>query len=364
MRRRACKLVVMQITDIKIDVVERQPPTVDVKGDLASSTLPMRQGVLRILTSEGIEGNCFIGEYWGQAEANFAPILEVLKPALLGKDPSVREWLWQQVQYLCTRFKLNEKNWAPVDIALWDIAGKAMQQPIYILLGEYRDKVDSYATFPTFHSEPDGFVAEAHMVVEKGYRAYKIHPGTLGTKQAIRMVAAVRSAVGDDFVLMLDPNCGYDYRKALEIGYALDDQGFFWFEDPVAYFDINAITDLSRHLRTPLCMTDNSPRQFFDSAGYIRQRALRLVRGTSLNLGITGLIKLCHLAEAFGTHCEIGTGGNPLTNAANLQVQLAVKNCDYYEDLRNAREPFGLQSYIEVKAGWLGARTDRARPRI
>ncbi len=347
----------MQITDIKIDVVERQPPKVNVKGDLAQSTQPMCQGVLRILTSEGIEGNCFIGEHWGQAEPNFAPVIEVLKPALLGKDPSLREWLWQEVQYLCTRFKLTEKNWAPVDIALWDIAGKAMQQPIYKLLGEYRDKVDSYATFSTFYSEPDGFVDEAHKVVGQGYRAYKIHPGTLGPKPTTRMVEAVRSAVGDDFVLMLDPNCGYDYRKALEIGYALDDQGFFWFEDPVVHFNIDAITELSRRLRTPLCMTDNSPRQLFDSAGYIRQQALQLVRGTSLNLGITGLIKLCHLAEAFGTHCEIGTGGNPLANAANLHVQLAVKNCDYYEDLCNAREPFGLRSYIEARSGWVHAPT-------
>ena len=348
----------MQITDINIEVVERQPVAVNVIGDLAQSTHLMRQGVLRIMTSEGIEGNCFIGEHWGQAEPNFAPILETLKPALLGKDPNIREWLWQEVQHLSTRFKLTEKNWAPVDIALWDIAGKSMQQPVYKLLGEYRDKIDSYATFPTLHTEPHGFVEEALKVVRNGYRAYKIHPGTMKTKQVIEMVAAVREAIGDDLVLMLDPNCGYDFRKALDIGYALDDQGFFWFEDPVAHFNTNAITELSRRLRTPLCMTDNSPRQLFDSADYLRQQALRLVRGTSLNLGITGLIKLCHLAEAFGTHCEIGTGGNPLTNAANLHVQLAVKNCDYYEDLRNAREPFGLQSYIEVKSGWVHAPTE------
>jgi len=347
----------MQITDIKIEVVERQPPTLAVKGDLAPSTQPLRQGVLRVMTDDGIEGNCFIGEYWEHAEPNFAPILEVLKPALVGKDPSIREWLWQQVQYLTTRFKVTEKNWAPVDIALWDIAGKAAQLPVYKLLGEYRDKVDSYATFPTFYAEPDGFVEEAREVVSRGYRAYKIHPGRLSTKDVIRMVTAVRAAVGNDFVLMLDPNCGYDYRNALEIGYSLDEQGFFWFEDPVPHHDIDAITELSRRLRTPLCMTDNSPRQLFDSADYIRRKAVRLVRGTSLRLGITGLIKLCNLAEAFGTNCEVGTAGNPLTNAANLHVLLAVKNCDYYEDLRNPQEPFGLQSYIEPQAGWVHAPT-------
>ena len=347
----------MRVTDISIDVVERQPPAVNVQCDVTQSTRPMRQGVLRIQTSEGIEGNCFIGEHWGLAEANFPPIIEVIKPALLGKDPMLREWLWQEVQHLCTRFKLTEKNWASVDIALWDIAGKAMQQPIYKLLGEYRDRIDSYATFPTLHSEPAGFVDEALMVVDQGYRAYKIHPGTLGAKSVGRMAAAVRTAVRDEFVLMLDPNCGYDYRKALEIGLVLDEQGFFWFEDPVVHFDIEAISELSRRLQTPLCRTDNSPRQLFDSAGYIRQGALRIVRGTSLNLGITGLVKLCHLAEANGMNCEIGTGGNPLTNAANLHVQLAVKNSDYYEDLRNEREPFGLQSYIEAKSGWIYAPT-------
>ena len=153
----------------------------------------------------------------------------------------------------------------------------------------------------------------------------------------------MREAAGEDVSLMLDPNCGYDFRQALAVGLALDDNHFHWFEDPVRHHDIDSIAELSRRLRTPLSMTDQSPTQLFDSARYMRHQALRIVRGTALRLGITGLKKLCSAAESHGLNCEIGTAGNGLLNAANLHVMLSVNNCDFYEYLMPIeRQHFGL----------------------
>ena len=108
--------------------------------------------------------------------------------------------------------------WAPVDVALWDIAGKVAGVPVYRLLGASRDETEVYATYPPRHANPEGYFEEARQVQEAGFRAYKIHPGVMGTTDAFTMMAGVRDIVGDDMELMLDPNNGYDFRKALAVG--------------------------------------------------------------------------------------------------------------------------------------------------
>ena len=153
----------------------------------------------------------------------------------------------------------------------------------------------------------------------------------MNTRDVIDTVGRVRSAVGDQMELMLDPNSGYDFRKAYDIGRALDDQRFYWFEDPVPYHDYDAVSQLTQRLATPLCMSDKPELQFYEAARAIRLQSSRLVRGTARKLGITGLKKLCSMAEGFGMNCEIGAAGNSLLNAANLHVIFSVSNCAYYE---------------------------------
>lgn len=337
-----------KIRDIRIDVVRRLLPKIGLESDFGTEAKPIEQGVLRVVTEGGVEGNCFIAEFWGRAETHFKPILEIIKPQVVGREVFERERLWNHLQFMSTRFKLTEQAWAPVDVALWDIAGKLANTPIFKLLGAERYEIPAYAGFPAVHGGPDGFVAEAREVLHRGFRAYKIHPGTLGTATAIAAVGAVRKAVGDQVALMFDPDCGYDFRRALEVGRALDGNEFYWYEDPVRHHDIDAMVELSRKLRTPLSMSDQSPSPLFDGAQYIRRQAVRSVRGSAYKLGITGLKKLCSLAEGFGLNCEIGTAGNPLLNAANLHVSLSVRNCDFYECLLpEESERFGLTGYIE-----------------
>ena len=234
-------------------------------------------------------------------------------------------------------------------MALWDITGKAAELPIYKLLGTQRYHTEVYGTYPPRHESPEGYVEEAREMVARGFRAYKIHPGMLSTPDVIRMVTMVREAVGPAVRLMLDPNCGYGYRKALDIGRALDQNGFHWFEDPVPHYDLDAIKSLSERLDVPLCMSDQNPNQFFNAANMVRNQSTRLVRGTAQKLGITGLKKLCSLAEGFGMNCEIGTAANSLLNAANLHVIFSVANCDYFEYwMPQAAHQFGLVDDVHL----------------
>lgn len=321
----------MRITDITIDVVRRQVPSTGLTSDLGRFGGEVEQGVLRVHTDEGIEGNAFIGEHRQGGWPHFRPILEGLKPELVGRSAFEREWLWSRLGILAARRGVSFAAWSPVDVALWDIAGKAAGMPIYELLGAQRYQTDVYATYPPRYESPEGFLEEAEEVKARGFRAYKIHPGVMGTRDTARMADMARKTVGEDMALMLDPNNNYDFRKALEVGKALDANGFYWYEDPVPWNDFDNIVDLTRRLDTPLAMSDLAEYRFREPAHYIRLGAPRILRGTARKQGITGLKKLCGMAEAFGLNCEIGLAGNSLLNAANLHVIFSVSNCDFYE---------------------------------
>lgn len=323
--------VQLKVSDIKIDVVRRTLPDTGLDSDLGRFFGEVEQGVLRIITDEGIEGNCFVGDFRGGGHGQFGPILNVLKPEIVGRDAFERERLWSRLPLLSGRRGLSMNAWAPVDVALWDIAGKAAEVPVHKLLGTRRYQTEVYATYPPRHETPDGYVGEAIQIQAAGFGAYKIHPGVMETADVVEMMARVRDDVGDDMELMLDPNNGYDFRKALDVGSAVDDLGFYWFEDPIPPHEYDNISELSRRLATPLCMSDKPENQFQTGYHYIRLNAVRLVRGTARKLGITGLKKLCSMAEGLGVNCEIGTAGNSLLNVANLHVICSVGNCDYYE---------------------------------
>jgi L-alanine-DL-glutamate epimerase-like enolase superfamily enzyme len=338
----------MKVTDVRIDVVRREVQETHPLDPMSSFSGTTEQGLLRVLTDEGIEGNCLVGNFRGGGQQYFEPVLKVMKPLLVGRDPAEREWLWDRVSG-AGRGGVSAPAWAPVDVALWDIAGKAAGMPVHKLLGTQRYETEVYATYPPRHTTPEGYVGEAEELAGQGFRAYKIHPGLMGTRDVVEMAGLVRKTVGSDVRLMLDPNSGYRFRQAYEIGRALDDNGFHWFEDPVPHTDFDAIAELSRRLRVPLCMSDGQEQQFFDAAHMIRLQALRLVRGSSRNMGITGLKKLCSMAEGFGMNCEIGTPGNSLLNAANLHVIFSVANCDYFEFwMPQAAHQFGLVEDIKL----------------
>lgn len=339
----------MKITDVKIEVVRRTLPDTGLDSDLGRFRGDVEQGVLRIQTDEGIEGNCFVGDFRGGGHGQFGPILNVLKPEIMGRSPFERERLWSRLPILSGRRGLSMNAWAPVDVALWDIAGKVAGVPVHNLLGTRRYETEVYATYPPRHETPEGYVGEAMQIRAAGHRAYKIHPGVMDTATVFEMMANVRDVVGDDMELMLDPNNGYDFRKALDVGSAVDDLGFYWYEDPIPPHEYDNIAELSRRLITPLCMSDKPENQFQTGYHYIRHNVVRLVRGTARKLGITGLKKLCSMAEGFGVNCEIGTAGNSLLNIANLHVICSVQNCAYYEYwMPTEAHQFGLVEDIKL----------------
>ena len=165
--------------------------------------------VLRIETDQGI-----VGEYAGGGGAEFSTI-PTFAHFLIGRSALQRELIYTEVRRALRQ--VARIGYAPIDIALWDIAGKLYDQPIYKLLGGYKSSIPCYAS--TYHgdhqpdglSSPEAFADFAEQCLELGYPAFKIHGwGRAPVSQEVANVHAVGKRVGDKMDLMLDPACEAD----------------------------------------------------------------------------------------------------------------------------------------------------------
>ena len=217
----------MKITNVEIDIIERDTGDLEVKDERFNIGGKTKQGVLRIKTSEGFEGNSFIGDQAANSLDRIQIINEKIKPLIIGMDSDNREWLWSQVENIAGHGLPIHASWAPIDVALWDLAGKILNKPVYRLLGGRNTQISLYATYPPRHNNSLGFIEEAKELLSEGYLAYKIHPGNLSVKETIKTIDGVRNAVGEKMTLMLDRNHGYSLNEALRIGHSLDENLFY-----------------------------------------------------------------------------------------------------------------------------------------
>ncbi len=304
-------------------------------------------GLLRIATDERIEGHAFLGSAMHSADQDGLSLIKNLKPLLLGEDPLDRELLYDRIWHRNRHTTLRAIG--AVDVALWDLAGKAANLPVHRLLGSYRRSVPAYASSAVLPS-PEAYAEEAVQFKDAGWTAYKIHPPTRDPREDVRICEAVRGAVGDGYRLMLDSMWNYRYDEALRVGRAIESLGFYWYEDPLADDDLFGCIRLREKLDIPLMATEYAPGGFTNYVPWLINRATDYLRGdVAVKGGITALIKTAHLAEAFGLNFEVHHGGNSLNNVANLHVIMAIKNCEYFEVLLpDAAQKYGLVRDIEV----------------
>ena len=214
--------------------------------------------LVEVQTDEGVTG---WGECFGPgpvALANAQIVEGVVAPLLVGCDPLDRAAHWHRV-YNLTRDHGQKgmvvQALSGVDIALWDIAGKAAGLPLHALIGgRFRDRVKVYGYAMMLKREGVAehearFRDEAAALREAGFAGVKMKVG-LGVRDDIRLATAVREGVGDDYPFMVDANHAYAAPEALEVGLALDELGAHWFEEPVAPEDRAGYRFLRSRLRT------------------------------------------------------------------------------------------------------------------
>jgi len=336
----------MKITDVSLTLFEWRdiPPT--TYGQMSRAAGTSQLGLLTLETDQGLRGHAFLGSAMRGAHLDGQSLIQFLKPVLVGQDPLERERLYQEA------WKRNRNTTlraiGAVDVALWDLAGKATNQPIHRLLGTYRRRIHAYASSAVLPSA-EAYAEEAARFKAEGWTAYKIHPPTVPERD-IEICRAVRRAVGDGFRLMLDSTWSYQYPEALRVGRAIEELGFHWYEDPLADDDLYNYVKLKQHLDIPILATEYSPGGFTAYAPWLTAQATDYLRGdVAVKGGITALVKTAHLAEAFHLDYEVHHGGNSLNNVANLHVIMAIKNTEMFEVLLPAgAQKYGLEQDIEV----------------
>lgn len=291
-------------------------------------TLHQTSYAIRVNTDAGIAGE-FVGG--GSAEAGQ---IRVYARYLMGKNALERERIYNDIKRALRKY--DKMGIGPIDIALWDLAGKYYDAPVYELLGGYRKKLPAYAS--TYHgdhqpdglSSPEAYADFAEQCLEMGYPAFKIHGwGDAPIGQEAATVLAVGNRVGSRMDLMIDPACEYNtFADALKIGRVCDEAGFLWLEDPFKDGGVSqyAHRKLRQMIRTPILQCEHV-RGVEPKADFLIAEATDFLRvDPAYDGGITGAIKIAHIAEGFGVDAEVHAPG-----PARRHLMAALRNSNYYE---------------------------------
>jgi L-alanine-DL-glutamate epimerase-like enolase superfamily enzyme len=322
----------MKITDVKVQVFEHRTEAFRFRDGFPA--FPEKKDViaLRVLTDEGLEGDCVaLACHGGSSGAVLADlIVNVIKPVVLGQNPLYRELLWHRMWDVGIFSMLPIYARAPLDIALWDLAGKAANQPLYVLLGAYRDHVQAYASTLTLPCVED-YSRLARELKERGFKAIKLHAWG-EPKRDVEACAAAREAVSQDMVFMFDGAGAYNVDQAIWVGRQLERMGYLWFETPIPDHDLIGLRRLSAALDIPVAVSEMVYNSQYSLAQFIGLNAGDILRAdVTIMGGLTPLIKCARASEAFGLQCEVHVGTSPFADMADLHMICAMKNCAYYE---------------------------------
>jgi len=283
------------------------------------SSLTFQGGIIRIVADNGV-----VGEYGGWRVDPRAVIGQAER--YIGEPALDRERFYQRAK--------SSSVMAVYDIALWDLAGKMAGLPVHALLGTYRTQVPAYAstidgavTGPL--STPESFGDFAEECLEMGYRGFKMHPMAWpDVRTHAAAIRAIGDRVGGRMDLMVDPYCQFQtFADALKIGYACDQAGFYWLEDPYSDGGVTPFshTKLREMIRTPL-LQGEQVATIEERMALVLAKATDFARADMGRHGLTGALKLAHAAETVGIDIEPHRSG-----PAELQFLAAVKNANYYE---------------------------------
>lgn len=297
----------------------------------ALQTLDTR-GLTRI-SIETDEGLCGVSTtYFGRVEKSpyvlALLVNEVLGPALIGEDPfmirALRDKLWKLTDYQGT-LGLSLFGIAGIDIALWDLMGKTLGQPVWRLLGAARDRIPAYAMVGWLNYPLEELKAICHQAMEQGFRGVKMKVGAPTLQEDIQRIEAVRSVVGDSGLIMVDANQVFSRHEAARRGRVYQELGCYWFEEPLRADDVDGLAHLAAELSIPIASGENNygKRQFRD---LFERRAVDIVQPDLRRAGgITECYEIGMMAEAFNVPYASHGGG------VHLHVLAALPNTLFME---------------------------------
>lgn len=289
---------------------------------------------LEIVTDQGLTG---IGPGIDPA------LVDAVSRQLVGKDPFDTEQHAARLRYYAQG--LPYRGSGCVDIALWDLVGKACGQPLYKLWGAARERVIPYASMVALGT-PEERARLAGRLADEGWRAIKLRLHHPTIREDIRTVEAVRAAVGDRMTITVDanqaqsagnwqPGVMWDFMRALETARELEKLGVYWLEEPLQRYEFAQLAELNRQVALPIAGGENNRglhefRQMCEMGVYDVLQPEPLVTE-----GITGLRKIGALAEAFGKRIVPHHGGGSIGTIATLHLTASWPHAPFWELLHD-----------------------------
>jgi D-galactarolactone cycloisomerase len=320
----------MKIVDLKLHVLKS--PLAEPFAFSQGWVHQRSATLVEVITDEGISG-------WGEAfaqgleppEIAAAVIQHALRPLLIGADPLDTEVLWHTCYHRTRDYGRKGSVVAgisAVDMALWDIAGKARGMPVWKLLGgRFRDRVQPYAT--GFYrvqgqGEAQRLAEEALRHHEAGFSLMKVKLG-FGVDDDIACMHAIGKAIqGKPIRLMIDTNHAYGRAEALRLGRALAEFDLLWYEEPVVPEDIGGYVEMRQQLTMPIAGGENE-HTLFGFQQLLAAGALDIAQPDMGSCGgITAARHIIALAQAMGVRVNPHVWGSAIAQAASLQVIAAV----------------------------------------
>lgn len=319
----------MKITDVQAYVLrkrlDRPLATSRSDGDVRSHLL------VRVTTDAGFTG---LGEGLGHSGVIKSIVDDLLGPRALGADPF-------DITALYRRLVEGDVLWdlkgsllcaaSAIEIACWDLKGKALGVPVWQLLGgRLHDRIEAYAS-DLFWGPPEIMARDAARWVEQGFRAVKCHIGRLRPAEEAVRVRAMREAIGPGPGLMIDLNCGYDYDTAREAARRWAEHEIFWLEEPLSPYLVDALARLRTAIEIPIASGENE----FTIHGFKPLFERGAVDYAMPDVGRAGGLaetqRICALAAAHGVAVSPHSFGSGVHLAATLHLMAATPNTKLLE---------------------------------
>lgn len=286
--------------------------------------------ILRLTTKGGLEGVAGAAMITANDfDKSVGETLRYLLPDVMGETPAEREAIWHRMRNLGTPQVPQAQSL--IDIALWDMTARHARLPLYQLLGGARHKILSYASTPLL-ADNNAYIDYVGERQREGFKAVKFHCWCNPARDLPMCEAVAKHFEGKDMAFMLDVEQRYDLAGALKVGRRIGELGFQWFEAPLVDTDVAGYRELKRQTMVPIIAAGNTWTDLQQLMAAIRMDCWSALRvDATICGGITPLRKIMGLAEANGMTVEIQCWGYTLTQAANLHMMLAYRNCMYFE---------------------------------
>jgi L-alanine-DL-glutamate epimerase-like enolase superfamily enzyme len=282
---------------MKIEGCETTAIRVNFEG-----VMPGTHIVLRLRTDEGIEGISYISRVNAQNAKPLQQLIAGMVESLGDLDPTNTEQVYAKLfrtdygGYPVSGLELRAAS--AIDVACWDLKGKALNQPVYKLMGGYRDRLPISANWALTPGPKDKIAKHLEDVLSRSFKAVKCPVGMADLDTAIDHVKFVRQCVGPDVKIIVDGGFRWSVKEALHFARVTEEDDLYWIEDPVAFHDYEALKQVTDSVRQRVCAGEvfQHPHQF---RRLIEERCSDNVM-IDQDLGLTGFLHVAHMAGIYG----------------------------------------------------------------